>query len=365
VQEPKALIWDSIGLQSLHSGVGHHAYSLNEALGRRGIVPQVLPSHPCIDSVWRTQLASSVPSVQQKWQRLKPYALWTAGRQLRSWLSSRSGGRACVVHGLSNYNIPRYYRSDGIRTVLTVHDLIPLLEPRAVSSYLAAFLRWQMPRALERADAIITVSAWTRSTLEELFPQARGKIVTIPNGCQRSFPPVLANPLPQRLLTIARGEAYKQLELIPRILEQLPPQFHWDLVTDAHGIDRLHRSAGSLQHRLRILKGLSQIELDRVEEEAGIYVHPSRWEGYCLPAASALARGRPVVYVKGSGIDEVVDSGGFGLEREAGPELWVRAIEELSAQYELWSSRARAHAQHFLSWEEVANQTLAVYDILT
>lgn len=360
----RTIFWDSFGLQSLHAGVGRHAFDLFQAMTRAGIAPLVLPSHPKIHEAWWPALAGIKPS-RAGWMRLKPLSLWRSSRQLAQLARQPIRG---VIHGLSNYNLPHVARRtrSRFRRILTVHDLIPLLMPEQVSTSLQAYLRWQMPRAVAEADAVICVSRWTQQSLEEYFPAARGKSVMIPNGIvaldaqhlgvQRLVPDQERRI---RLLTVSRDESYKRLDLIRPILDLLPPTFTWDLVTDPRGKQRLD----SLDRRLRIQSGISTEELENLYRAAHLYIHPSLLEGYCLPAAQAVQWRLPVIYVGGSGIDETVGLAGESLTTTASPGTWADTVLECAHHLGEWQNRCKVQERSFLTWDEVAARTLKLYGI--
>src|SRR5690606_4120674 len=78
---------------------------------------------------------------------------------------------------------------------------------------------------------------------------------------------------------------------------------------------------------LTVLTDVGLDELTRLYERSHVLVHPSRYEGYCLPAAEAMVCGLPVVYHAGSGIDEVVgDQVGIPLDPSASPNDWAKAV---------------------------------------
>ncbi len=363
------IVWDSFGLQSRFSGVGRHAFELNRALANRGFIPHILPSHPKLDPAFAKQLALAPSPWQADWMRFKPFSLWRASRQLNDLGEVRRG----VIHGLSNFNLPTTNSRWPWRKVLTVHDMIPFLEPRVVSQNLSTFLRWQMPRALKRADFVICVSRWTEESLLTLFPEVRGRTRLVPNGLEASssLTPISLSRAEKdsqgsnrRLLTISRDETYKRLTWVGQLLAMLPHSFSWDVVTDAGGAKRLGQDFGHLAERLRIHQQISDNELQALHDHSDVYVHPSLWEGYCLPAAQAIQSGVPVLYVQGSGIDETVGEAGQGMSRSSSIQQWVDTIIDMTQTTFDWKKACQSRCLTFATWDEVAARTLQVYDIL-
>ena len=353
-----ALIWDGFGLQSLHSGVGYHAWALHSGLQQLKKIPRILASTPHINSVFDPWL------IPIKWPlcRMKPWSLFVAGLGLRE-VMRREPKRSFLFHGLSNYNLPPC-RSNQLRKVLTLHDLIPFMSPRQVSSALRQYLSWQLPRALSEADAIICVSRWTEAALHERFPSTQGRTFVIPNGWTKvgKAPRVESLPHQFRLLTIARHENYKRLSMIPEILRQLPPTAQWSLVTDSQGV-KFVKELVPAENRLQLYSGIDEEFLQHLHQRATLYVHPSLWEGFCLPAAASLSYGIPIVYTAGTGLDEVVGAAGIGLDKGAGASEWVQAIHAAHNTTH-FHRQAETQLHNSLSWAEVAARTLTLYATL-
>jgi glycosyltransferase involved in cell wall biosynthesis len=263
-----------------------------------------------------------------------------------------------VIHGLSNYNVPGL-KSSQIRTVLTVHDLIPILQKDQVSAALGLYLRYQLPRAVEAADAIICVSRWTEATLHEHYPASRQKTVMIPNGWPHPREKKTANR-DSNLLTISRHESYKRLDLIPMILQKLPSHIRWTVVTDDAGLESFQPSADP---RLILKTRISEHEMQDLHAAADLYVHPSRLEGFCLPAAASISHGVPVMFTRGSGIDEVVGEAGMGLLPGDDARKWAAAIQELLADSDK-TRLCRTRNATAMGWDDVAARTRVLYDKL-
>ncbi len=351
---PGAILWDGFGLQSLYSGVGRHAWDLLKGLERAACSPQIIPSVPQIDSQFSPYILPKHLAWPQS--RIKPWALFWSEQWLRKNLGSESG--PVVVHGLSNYNVPGL-KASKLRKVLTVHDLIPILQRDEVSAALSIYLRFQLPRAVEAADAIICVSKWTENTLHEHYPESRHKTVMIPNGWPHPREKSLKHTN-SSLLTISRHESYKRLNLIPSILKQLPAHIQWTVITDDNGVALLKEARDS---RLVLKTRISEHEIQDLHAAADLYVHPSRLEGFCLPAAASISHGVPVVFTRGSGIDEVVGEAGMGLLPGDEARIWSEIILELLANSDK-AQLCKSRNASAPGWDDVAAMTLALYDKL-
>jgi len=286
--------------------------------------------------------------------------------------------RPLVLHGLSNINLaPREKgRGENLRRVLTVHDVIPLLAPEAVSKAYALQFRWLLPQAVAAADKIICVSGWTERTLCERVPGARGKTVVVRNGADAGAQPEESAGSSERelLLSVGRDERYKRLDVYIAMVRQLatsrPGRFRAVLVTDQKGKARFDDQAKDLVEagHLELRSGLSEEALTMLYRSASVYVQPSLFEGFCLPAAFAARAGTPVVYVAGTALDETIGpSLGTPLAAEAAPGVWAEAVEAASAQGKTAEFRENTSAARAAipTWDRTAQGVAAVYNSLT
>jgi glycosyltransferase involved in cell wall biosynthesis len=97
-----------------------------------------------------------------------------------------------------------------------------------------------------------------------------------------------------------------------------------------------------------------------------LFVFPSFYEGFGLPALEAMACGRAVICSHTSSLPEVVDGAAILFDPYALDEI-VRALADLLLDSELRLRMERLglqRAAHF-SWQKTAQRTLAVFhDVL-
>jgi glycosyltransferase involved in cell wall biosynthesis len=132
------------------------------------------------------------------------------------------------------------------------------------------------------------------------------------------------------------------------------------VVTDGGGLEDLQTLADP---RLILKTRISEHEMQDLHAAADLYVHPSRLEGFCLPAAASISHGVPVIFTKGSGIDEVVGEAGMGLLPGDDARKWAAAIEELLSRNDR-SGLCKARNAAAISWDDVAASTRGLYDKL-
>lgn len=315
------VFWDGYGLGVKGSGVFVHARKLAAALGNYGISPCLVTTEAWSQAL--PELDAAILESRYLFRRFfESKLVWPLRVRYSLEKYLQKSQEIGIIHGLSNLNLTRRPAGDTrLRSVLTVHDLIPLLAPWSVSSLSAWQFRIGFPWAIEAADRIICVSEWTLRTLLQHFPKASSKAVVIRNGIEP-----LLRPHPKkirsstvRLLCVARNEPYKNLGLLGEIARYAKSSIEIDLVTDRPLV----------MPGVRVHRRIDDQTLRNLYNIADVYIHPSMYEGFCLPAAEAIAAGLPIVYLSGSGIDEVAGNVvGFPLERNASISMWLERIQE-------------------------------------
>ncbi len=340
------IFWDSYGILRGPSGIFVHAQELNQALAKNGVKVSILGTRPPA-----TFTGQALYQFARKSKVLGPQFNY-----LEFQRELAGTNQSAIFHGLSNTNLPvwtSFTSPTKVHFVLTVHDLIPLmLERGAVSHASRIQMKKLLPRALERADAIIAVSGWTKKILADRYPAYADKITVIWNGFPAGdLPSRTAKPTSNqtRVLMVGRNEKYKRHDLFFRILLAANGSLRGTLVTT--GISSADMNiAGVLAAKnwLKIIKAPSNETLQEIYRASDVYLHTSLLEGFCLPAAEAQVAGIPVVFTKGSGIDEVVcPATGVGLDAAATVEAWLDAINK---------TRARFSGQEWVLHEWVASR---------
>jgi glycosyltransferase involved in cell wall biosynthesis len=290
----------------------------------------------------------------------------------------RFGARYDLVHDVQSLGYGLLgIRALGLPVVSTVHH--PLTVDRRAAfararSYRERLGAWEFyPVEMQgfvarRLDRIFTSSEASARQIERDFRVRAARLAMLANGLDTT----LFSPDPGRarseteLLCVGRAsDPNKGIPTLVRALARLPAPVTLTLV-DVHGSEarRWAREAGCAE-RLHITGRVSMDELVRLYRSAALVVVPSRFEGFGLPAAEAMACGAPVVATTAGAFPEVIEDGVSGLlvpPRDA-PAL-ARAIERLlddgGLRRELGQGGRRRIEERF-SWRETALRTLALY----
>jgi glycosyltransferase involved in cell wall biosynthesis len=231
----------------------------------------------------------------------------------KNWRPRRQKSESVYLNvshfGLEQPRLLERLRAKGMRSVVMVHDLIPIVHPEYCSP---SALGWHMRRVRSVLDYADLVIANSRSTAAEIaaFADDTGRrtppMCVAALGLEQSF---LARPddrLTARPYFVCVGtiEPRKNVTLLltlwRRLAEEMgnatPPlvlagQRGWE--TEAI-VDHLERSP-PVRRFVHEISGLGDRELARLIAGATALVSPSFMEGFNLPVAEAISMGTPVI----------------------------------------------------------------------
>ena len=235
-----------------------------------------------------------------------------ARSQARQVLAAIPDGGLVVVDGLAFGALPELAEAEGrrLRLVALVHH--PLALEMGLSPERAVALRDAEVRALAQARLILVTSRFTATLLVGWgLPPGRLRVVepgTDPAPAARG-----SGSRPLRLLCVASLTPRKGHDLLLRALAGLRDlSWHLDCVGSldrdpawAQGLHRLRDELG-LAGRVSLLGTLADEELEGRYGVADLFVLPSRFEGYGMVFAEALARGLPILATRTGAIGETV-----------------------------------------------------------
>lgn len=282
---------------------------------------------------------------------------------------------ADVLHATSGVAVPP--AAGGQRLVVTIHDLAFERFPRLFPQRWRVLYRLGLRAAVRRADAILTPS---RSTAEDLVSRTRVDparvhvtplAATLPSGGGDPTPVLDRLGVPGRyVLFVGTLEPRKNLVTLVRAYRRAAGAgvAHALVLAGAPGwsIDALERELALEGPGTIVRTGwLPDEDLDAVYRAASVFVYPSVYEGFGLPALEAMARGIPTIASNSSSLPGVVGDAAITVD-PASADAIAGAIEALTsdpARAATLGEAGRRRAERF-TWDETARLTLEVYERL-
>jgi len=226
-------------------------------------------------------------------------------------------------------------------SIVTIHDLQPLLLPDNFSRAKQAYLRWRLPPSARKARLVVTLTEYTRQTIVErlhvdasdvelVAPGYTSTLAEDPEGDPRQTYD-LSGPF---FLYPAITYPHKNHEVLLRAFAQVVAHDPTALLVLTGGPAQMEdalaelASALGIEERIRRLGRIDRGDLNWLYRNAAALTFPSRFEGFGLPVLEAMGHGCPVIAAKATALPEVVGESGVLV----GPDDidgWSAAMIEL------------------------------------
>ena len=222
-----------------------------------------------------------------------------------------------LYHGLSG-ELPVGIREAGIRTVVTMHDVIFMRHPEWYGWLDRKIYAWKFRKTCLEADRIIAISECTKRDVMLFGGVPAEKIDVIYQSCgtrykmreseKKKHEVHTAYMLPERyIVSVGTIEERKNVMLAVKAMRLLPDDVSLVVVgrTTPYG-ERVKRYAArnGLGRRVKFLHDVPADDLPAIYQMAEACVYPSRYEGFGLPVIEAIQSGLPVVACTGSCLEE-------------------------------------------------------------
>jgi glycosyltransferase involved in cell wall biosynthesis len=183
------------------------------------------------------------------------------------------------------------------RRLVVVNDVRRLAQPETAGRLEGLYYRTLVPRAVARANELVTISEFSRQELERVLGREVRVVAHHPRP-RVSMP--ARSPGDGHLLVVGALRRYKGVETVIEALARLDGSARPEtlFVGPREGRERelaALAQARGVGDRIRILGWVSDGELERLYAGAIATVNPSRYEGYGLPVAESLGHGLPTI----------------------------------------------------------------------
>lgn len=280
-----------------------------------------------------------------------------------------------LYHGLS-HELPFGIQKAGIKSVVTIHDLIFLRFPEYYSLVDRMIYRSKFQYACREADTVIAISQQTKKDIIHFFGIPEEKIKVVYQSCHPLFGETaskerleevkLKYKLPGKfLLSVGTIEKRKNALLTLKAMAQLPQPIPLILIGKHTSYcdelyDFMYRN--NLKDQVRFIHQLPFQDLPAFYQLATAMVYPSRFEGFGIPVIEALFSRIPVIAATGSCLEEaggpnslyVDPDDDYTLARHIS-QLWNNPVQRREMAQNGWD-----YTQQF-SEVQVAENLMSVY----
>ena len=279
-------------------------------------------------------------------------------------LAGLADGELVMIDGLAFGAMPDLAERHGSRVRLAALVHHPLGYEAGLSPELAAALIASERAALAHACRVLVTSTSTKATLVEDFAVPAERIAAALPGTDPA-PRAAGSGSPGPAM-LAVGQALPRKDF-PALIDALAPwcDYPWTL-TIAGSIDRDPTEAARLQDaigrhglvdRVTLVGEIDADALAELLHRTDLFVSSSRYEGFGMAIAEAVARGLPVVAVAGGAVAEWLDQRGAILVPADRPQALSAALGKVIGdpdELERLRGGAAVARQDLPTWQQCA-----------
>jgi len=296
-----------------------------------------------------------------------------------AWRSSRVKAdfkkyKIDIYHGLS-HEIPIGIRDTGVRSVVTMHDLIHERYPEQYNAVDVRIYRKKFRYACKYADHIIAISEQTRRDLVEIYNTPEEKITVCYQSCNPAFATILSTAErerirtkyglpPQYFLYVGSLIERKNLLNICKALFLLREKLTIPLVVIGNGgkykqvVQDYLQQQGMADNVIFLSDNgvartdsafITAADFPAIYQGAIAMIYPSVFEGFGIPVLEALWSKVPVITSNVSCLPEAGGDAAFYVNPQSAEEIAAAMLEVYSdpAKAELAREKGKVHAERF------------------
>ncbi len=346
--------------QPFYSGMGKYAFKIFELLKEKFALDFLLLDYK--DRVLRNQKGDIIaqdkkfPLFDNKpffWYRLHnkfpEYDLYHFANQNLSFLISKTN------------------------SIITCHDLAPLIVPDHPSEKIWRRLIYY---GLKKAQVVLADSDSTKRDLIRIYGISAKRIKTIYLGVEHNiFRPLNNKEMLKKKLMISEDfkiilnvgtEKYRKnipgvIQAFARLLFEYKNLILIRVGKRTVRTLRLIKRLG-IENNVKYFEDVTESELPEFYNAADIYIMPSFYEGFGLPALEAMSCGTPVVVANTSSLPEIVGEAGLKVNPYSVLEIYegIKKLLDNRSLYSELKEKGITQAKKF-TWQKTADEVAEVY----
>lgn len=280
-----------------------------------------------------------------------------------------------LYHSMHSW-LPQFI-PQGVKTVVTIHDLFSMTDPLFFIKYspfhklFQFYFGYLTKKAVSRADAVITVSNYCKNEIVKHFPVSNGKLHVIYNALGVSQKAVMAEGKTALLgdkyfLYIGNCRSYKNVEVLidgfnafrnknPKVKLVIAGN---DLCEHIKAKVRVL----NIEKDVVFIHNPTDKEISDLYRGATAFIFPSKQEGFGIPVVEAMSAGTPVIISDAEALVEVAGDAALVFRRDNPEELALlmgKVYQDDFVRKELIGKGLKRAS--IFTWESSATQLIKIY----
>jgi glycosyltransferase involved in cell wall biosynthesis len=289
-----------------------------------------------------------------------------------------------IFHNLDNMGPFLLKPNKGIKNIITIHDIAPVILPEIHSKIYYYDFKMILPRLIKNTDSIIVPSKSTKEDLISKLEVDENKIDVIPLGVDNAFyKPIKRDPIimdkygikGDYILYLGSYNPRKNLKNLILAFADIINDIKHDLVlvgpiSKEYIVKIIEKYAKSNEFKMELLNRIilsgyvENNDLPCLYSSASALIFPSLYEGFGLPPLEAMACGTPVVTSNNSSIKEIGGNDCLYIKnplnyKDISIEI-LKILNDDKLQQKL--SRKGIKRAKTYQWDKMVDSTIEVYD---
>ena len=261
----------------------------------------------------------------------------------------------------------------GTPSIVTVHDLQPLLFPEHFSSVKNAYLRWRLRPSVRKSKAVVTLTAYTASTITDAFGVP---VELVPPGYTAALdvqptrdPRAVYELNGPFFLYPAITYPHKNHALLVRAFAGVVASHPGALLVLTHRAAQMEDDLRELIASLGLSKNVRRLghvdrgDLNWFYANAVALTFPSRFEGFGMPVLEAMGHRCAVIAARSAALPSVVGDAGVLVDPDD-EGAWTAAMVDLlehDAHREQLAAAAVERVERNFQWRASAERLHQLY----